>query len=305
MRGRAFRFWVSSWAGVCSVLAYAGSVWAFDGLFSHVRVDRSLAAGFQDSDTEADVQDGFLIGVGRERVRRLPDGRLSIERWRRYTAVRNADTHAVAKLPEPWSVHANVLLEPTLRVIRVDTRFDFKPSGDHVFSDTTLSEKYKWLFEADHTLLRAVDQGRRLQLQSFRQGKGVKQQTYDYPVGSAPLDVVGLVLALAVQRSVDQFDFDLIAPDGSVHGIEAKVTRTRDLRGFAKGYRVPKERLVTPAPVAMVDMRLASPIKYLFFPHHFFMAFASEQPDQLLMMWGGDPDTNLQAFRREPPRPEH
>jgi hypothetical protein len=194
------------------------------------------------------------------------------------------------------------LVEPTLRVVRVDTRFDFKASGDTVFRDYKLSDKYSWLFETDHTLLRSIADGRRLQLQSWKQGKGVKQETFDYPAGAAPLDVVGLILALAVQRGVDQFDFDLIAPDGSVHGIAAQITRTRDLRGFAQGYRVPKERLVTRAPVALVDMRLASPIKYLFFPHHFYMAFESERPDQLVMMWGGDPDTNLQAFRREASR---
>jgi hypothetical protein len=35
----------------------------------------------------------------------------------------------------------------------------------------------------------------------------------------------------------------------------------------------------------------------VFFPHHFYLAFSASEPSKLVMMWGGDPDKNLQAFR--------
>ena len=272
--------------------------YAFDSLFARVRLDHTLAELFPDSDARADVQDGFLIGEGSERIRRLPDGRLSIERRRTYTAVRRTDTKAVAKLPEPWTASSSVLLEPNLRLIRADTRYDFKRTGDAAFADYKLSEQHEWLFEHDRSLIRATDKGRRLQRQEIKQGKVLEDERYDYPTNSAPIEVIALYLSVAVARGVDRFDFDLLVPGGGTHGVRSQIVRTRDVTRFAQGYRVPKERLQIGEPVAVVDIRLASPVKYLFFPHHFYMAFAVDHPDRLMMMWGGDPDTNLQAFRR-------
>jgi len=288
-----------AWLLTAAVCVTPAAAYGFESLFGRIRVDSSLANVFPDSDAVADVQDGFLLGTGSERIRRLPDGRLSIQRTRHYTALRHPDTGAVATLPEPWDVTANLLLTPSLRLIRNDTRFNFRRSGDTVFPDHPLSERHAWLFESDHTLVFAYDQGRRLQQQGWKQGKLVKQENYAYPSQAVPLESVGLYLTVAVQRGVDRFDFDLLGPDGSLHGVRSQIVRTRDLRRFAEGYRVPKERLLAGHPLAVVDMRLASPIKYLFFPHHFYMAYSTEHPDQLIMMWGGDPDTNLQAFRRQ------
>jgi hypothetical protein len=69
------------------------------------------------------------------------------------------------------------------------------------------------------------------------------------------------------------------------------------VRRLSEGYPVPKDRQLAKEQLAVVDMRLASPIKYLFFPHHFYMAFSAAQPSKLMMMWGGDPEATLQAFR--------
>jgi len=291
--------WRSFFVCCACICAYPQLAHGFDSLLHHVRLEPALANVFRDVDAYADVQDGFLIGTGSERVRHLPDGRLSIERVRHYTSVRRSDTQAVAKLPEPWEATASILLEPTLRLIRADTKLNFKRSGDSAFRDYKLSEKHAWLFESDRSLLRSVDAGRRLQLQTFQHGKLHKQDTYDYPGDAIPLEVVGMFLAVAVQRGVDRFDFNLLVPGGDIHGVRSEVTRTRDLRRFAAEYHVPRQRLVTAEPLALVDMRLASPIKYLFYPHHFYMAFSTTHADELAMMWGGDPDTNLQAFRRE------
>ncbi|MET0385196.1 MAG: hypothetical protein ABW321_04515 [Polyangiales bacterium] len=295
------RSWAKPALLCAAACAWPTLVFAYDSLFGHVRVDRSLADVFVDGEATADVQDGFLIGTGTERVRHLPDGRLSIERTRHYTSVRHKDTRQVAKLPEPWDARLSVLLEPSLRLIRADTRLHFKRSGDTVFPDKKLSEQHDWIFEADRTLLTSLEGGKRLRAQDFNAGKVVKDASFDYPHDSMPLEVIGLYLSLAVKRGIDRFDFDLLANDGSVHGVRSQVVRTRDFRALAKGYPVPKERLVAKQPLAVVDMRLASPIKYVFFPHHFYMAFSIEHPDQLWMMWGGAPDDNLQAFRRDAP----
>lgn len=292
---RASRRLLALAAALCALPAFA---YAFESLFVRVRLDPSLAALFPDSEARADVQDGFLIGEGSERIRHLPDGRILIERKRHYTSVRRTDTHAVARLPEPWSASASVLVDASLRLIEADTRYDFKRTGDAAFADYRFSEKHAWLFENDRSVVRAIDRGRRLQLQELKQGKVHKQSVYDYPPNSAPLELIGLYLSVAVARGIDSFDFDLLVPGGDTHGVRSQVTRTREVARFARGYKVPGERLKTAEPLAVVDMRLASPIKYLFFPHHFFMAYSVDHPDRLMMMWGGDPDSNLQAFRR-------
>jgi hypothetical protein len=286
---------------LCALIVVGpGVAAAYDSLFSRMKADRSLAEIFPDGVASADIQEGMLIGIGTEQLRHLPDGRLAITRKRRYTSLRRLDTQQVAKLPRPWEATANLVLEPNLRLVQADTRSAFdQAQADALFPDYKFSEQHKWLFESDHSVLKAVDAGKKLQMQLFRQGKPVKQKTIDYPSDAAPLDIVGLYLSAAVARGVDTFDFQLLVPGDGTHGIRAQVHRTSDVSRFAQGYRLPKARLRTEEPLAVLDMRLASPIKYLFYPHHFFMAFSVAHPDQLMMMWGGDSDTNLQAFRKQ------
>lgn len=273
---------------------------AYDSLFTRMKADASLATIFPDSVASADIQEGMLMGVGTEQLKHLPDGRLSVIRKRHYTSLRRLDTKQVARLPQPWEAQTTLLLEPNLRLIKADTRVKFdKRAGDALFPDYKLSEEHAWLFESDHMLLQAVEGGRKLQMHQYLQGKRVKQKTFDYPADAAPLEIIGLYLSAAVARGIDRFDFQLLVPGDGTHGIRAQVHRTRDLSKFAEGYRLPKARLRTDEPVAVLDMRLASPIKYLFYPHHFFMAFSEKQPDKLMMMWGGDADTNLQAIRKQ------
>jgi len=272
---------------------------AYDSLFAQLRVDKQLAELFPESVSRADIEEGVLLGVGTDRIRHLSDGRLSLERKRHYTAVRRSDTHKVAKLPKPWDAVSTLLLEPNLRMVRADTRVSFdRESGDTAFADYKLSEKHAWLFEADRTLLRATSQGRRLQMQVFKAGKLIKQDESDYPDDSAPFEIVPLYMSAAVAKGVDHYDFELLVPGDGTHGIRVDVHRTRDLRRFAEGYRVPRARLHSDQPLAVAEMRLSSPLKALFYSHHFFMVFPVSHPDQLTMMWGGEGDSLMQAFRR-------
>jgi hypothetical protein len=252
---------------------------------------------FEPTEAHADVQDGFLIGTGVERMRHLPDGKLEIVRTRHYTSVRHPDKHSIAPLPKPWDATSTLVLDPSLRLIRSDTRLSFDRNADGMFPGAKLSDAHDWLFKFDRSLTRAVDGGGRLEQQSSLGGKPVKSERYDYPTSATPLEVVGLYLSVAVARRIDEFDFDLLTPGGSRHAVRAQIHRTRDLHPYAKGYRVPGRMLTSERPLAVVDMRLASPIKYLFFPHHFYMAYDQAEPSKLMMMWGGDPDENLQAFR--------
>lgn len=270
---------------------------AFTSLFERVRQDATLASGLPDSDARASVEEGLLIGIGGEKIRRLPDGRLRIDRTRRYTRIRHPETGKIFNLPEPWDGTATLFVDPSLRLISSDTRFNFKRSADNVLGDYKLSEHQAWMFENDRSVLRASKDGKSLTHTGYLGGKPVKTERYDYPPSAMPLEIVGLLLAVAIERKVDQFDFELIVPGGGTHGVRAQVHRTRDLSRFAKGYRVPKQKLQTAEPVALIDMRLASPVKYVFFPHHFYLAFSEREPWKLEMLWGGDPDKNLQAFR--------
>lgn len=281
----------------CAVPAFAA---AYDSLFVRLRADASLATIFPEGIARADIQEGMLIGTGSEQIKHLPNGRLSMIRKRHYTSLRRLDTQQVAQLPQPWEATTTLTLEPNLRLVQADTRVKFdKQAGDALFPNYKLSDEHKWLFESDHSVLKAVDGGRKLQMQLFLAGKGVKQKTIDYPADSAPIDVISLYLSAAVARGVDRFDFQLLVPGDGTHGIRAQVHRTRDVSKFAEGYRLPRARLQADEPLAVLDMRLASPVKYLFYPHHFFFAFSVAHPEQLHMMWGGNADTNLSAFRRE------
>ena len=274
----------------------AGHGRAETSLLARIGKDPRLADVFPDYEARAEVQDGFLLGTGTERLRKLPDGKLQVERTRRYTRVRDVESGRIAALPEPWNARSTVIVLPSLRLVSADTRLSFKRSGDGVFKEEKLSEQHDWLFGVDRTTLRASPNGRRLTAASYLGGKVKESETYDYPAEATPLEIVGMLLSAAVAHRLDAFEFELLA-GGSSHGVRAQTYRTRDLRRFAKGYRVPKSRLIANEPQAVVDLRLASPVKYVFFPHHFYMAFSAAEPWKLTALWGGDPDENLQAFR--------
>ena len=285
----------ATWVAVAlCLLASPGR--AYESIFDRIGNDATLSRVFPESDARAEVQEGFLLGTGTERIRHLPDGQLRIERTRVYTRVRDTDTGRIVTLPEPWLGRAVVTVSPKLRLLAADTWIQFKRSGDGVLGGEKLSERYDWVFKVDHTSLRATADGKHLSYQVFLNNKRVKSENYDYPSDSVPLELVGLLLTVAVQRQLDTFDFDLLA-GSDTHGVRAQTHRTRDIRRYAQGYRLPKTRLLSNEPLAVVDMRLASPIKYMFFPHHFYMAFSVKEPWKLNLLWGGDPDENLQAVR--------
>jgi hypothetical protein len=283
------------WAALALCLVASPSR-AYESIFDRLGNDPKLSRIFPEYDARAEVQEGFLIGTGTEKIRHLPDGRLRIERTRNYTRVRDTETGRIATLPEPWLGRSVLTVTPNLRLQAADTWIQFKRSGDGVLPGEKLSERYDWVFKVDHTSLRATADGKHLNYRVFLGGKPVKNESYDYPSHSVPLELVGLLLTVAVQRQLDTFDFDLVVGDDT-HGVRAQTHRTRDIRRYAKGYRLPKSRMVATDPLAVVDMRLASPIKYVFFPHHFYMAFSVKEPWKLTLLWGGDPDENLQAVR--------
>lgn len=291
--------WFVATLTIVSVSLYAAQAAAYASWFERIRADGTLAKTFPASESHADVSDGFLLGTGTEIVRPQPDGSLEIDRTRIYTRVRDTESGRIAKFPEPWRVRSVLKVSPALRLVAADTQLFFKASGDTVFPGSKLSERHDWLFEVDRTQTRVSADGRKLTNQTFKGAKRLKSDTYDYPTDAVPIEIVGMFLSVAVQRQLDRFDFELLVPGGSTHGVRAETHRTRDVTSFAKGYRVPKAKLTSADPVALVDMRLASPVKYLFFPHHFYITFAIAEPWKLTMLWGGKPDENLQAFRVE------
>jgi hypothetical protein len=153
------------------------------------------------------------------------------------------------------------------------------------------------MFEWDRSITRAVGSGK-LERAQYLGKELVDSDDYDYPSEAVPLEIAGLWLAAAVQHRIDRFDFELMLPGGSLHGVRVHVHRTRDVRPLAKKYRLPPRYLQPFAEdLAVVEMRLASPIKRVFFPHHFYMAFASADPQRLELAWGGNPEEPMQAFR--------
>jgi hypothetical protein len=280
---------------MCSAWATPGQ--AFSSLFEHLARNRTLAALLPDEESRAIVQDGFLFGSATERVTHLADGRLLIKRLRHYTHIRHPKTHVRVALPEPWEFEASLTLEPSLRLVQSDTRLRFKRSADNLFPDYKFSERHAWLFEWDRSVVRVSANGLQLEQQTYLDHKPLGGRRYDYPANAIPVEIIAPYLSVAARWHVDQFDFDLLLPGGDIHGVRSQIHRTQNPEPFAKEYRIPKQRLRADQPLAIVDMRLASPVKYLFFPHHFFIVFSDPEPSKLLMMWGGDPEADLEAFR--------
>ncbi|MDD9967829.1 MAG: hypothetical protein OXR73_16455 [Myxococcales bacterium] len=281
------------------VLLWAGAAFAYDSLFVQLRTQNGLSKLFPSGKSRARIEDGPLLGFGTERTIVLPDGRLRIDQNRVYNKLRNPETGRVAELPEKWKMTVRLVLSPTLRLLEADTRARFHKSADKIFEDYHISEEQEDLFEVDHYRVVADRSGKHLTTTSYLRGKQTKSDTYDYPADSIPIEIAGYGLAAAIDRKVERFNFDLLLPDGSTHGIRAVVHRTRDLSRFAKGYPIPGHQLRRPKQVAVVEMRLDSPIKYMLFPHRFYFIYAAADPGRLLALWGGEPGDHMSAFRVE------
>jgi hypothetical protein len=274
----------------------AGVAYAFEPLVQRLPGDARRSDLFANRQQRAWVKDGPLIGRGQERSAVAADGRLHVWRTRTYERVKHPDSGKVFALPEPWHVESTLVLSPSLRLIETTTTLRFHRSVDRALS-YPFSEKFAELFEWNHVHTAASRAGDRLTRTATLAGKVVERDSYDYPRDAIPLEIVGLVLAHAVKNRVRDFDFELLLPGGDQHGIQSRVHRTRNPARFAAGYQVPLARLGAAGELAVVDMWLASPIKRVFFPHHFYLVYASDNPAELIALWGGDPDEDLQAFR--------
>jgi hypothetical protein len=278
------------------LLPVASVAGAFEPLVERLPREARRSDLFANREASAWVQDGFLIGRGHERSEVRADGRLHVARTRTYTRAKHPESGKVVTLPERWHVKSTLELSPALRLIETTTTVRFHRSIDRALA-YEFSEKFDSLFawERAHTVANA--RGDELTRTLTLGRKVVERDRYDYPRNAIPLEIVGLAVAHAVKNRVPNFDFELLLPGGDRHGIHSRVHRTRDLKRFAKGYPVPIARVGSPGEVAVVDMWLASPIKRVFFPHHFYLVYSSANPADLLALWGGDPDEHLQAFK--------
>ena len=256
-----------------------------------------MAAMFAAGDARAVVQDGPLLGTATEHTERRADGGLSIARRRTYARARDPDTGKVIALPEPWEATSRLEVSPALRLLQVHTQASFHRSAERVFGKGALHDALPALFEVDRTTLTAAPGGGKLDYRAYLGKQQLEHERYDYDRDLVPLEIVGLYLSSELSAGRRAFGFELLVAGNSSDGVDATVHTTRDLRPYAKGYGLPAARIAVQRDVLVVDMRLSSLIKRLFFPHHFYMVFAADDPSRLLMLWGGDPDVPLQAFR--------
>jgi hypothetical protein len=290
------------WLAVACAIALPSAALAYDSLFRQVSAGTQLADLFKDSDAYAEVQHGAMLGTGRETWRRLPNGGLRIERSWRYGKVRHPETGAIRAVPVPWEAYGSLVIDKHLRLVRSDTTLKFNKSADNVLDDFVISEEYDQLFEWNRASTVASKNGRALTRRTYRGKELIDDDTYDYDPDAIPLELAGFFLSVAVDKKLERFDFELLLPGGSQHGVRVEVHRTRNTKKYASEYKLSKRYLDPQTDLAIVDMRLASPLKKFLFPHHFYMAYAAEDPSRLEMAWGGDPDDPMHALRTPAPR---
>jgi hypothetical protein len=281
---------------VVLVLGLGASVAALDGMRPWQPGRGQVGALFAESDTEAHVRDGLLIGRGHEHTQLLPDGGVRVTQLRSYTHTLAPDSGKRVALPEPWRLQSNMLLSPALRLLRAETTLEAHRSIARVLGEDS-EDELEPFFEWDRLLITAVHEGTQLTRTTWRKGQVVTHATHDYPSDAIPIETVGIVLSVAVATRTQAFEYELLMADGATHSVRARVHRTRDLRPFARDYAIDLRVLRGAGEFAVIDMCLASPFKRLFFPHHFYFVYSSAQPTHLLALWGGDPDDHLQAVR--------
>jgi hypothetical protein len=201
-------------------------------------------------------------------------------------------------LPEPWRVRATLEVSAKLRLLRADTTLWFHRSLDRALGRDASQDDFAPFFEWDRMVVSSDAAGDELHALTTRGKHTVSSERYAYPADGVPLEIVGLVMSLAVAQHRDAFSLELLLPDGSEHGVSARVHHVTDATAFGEGYEIPAKALKRDGrELAVVDLWLTSPFKRLLFPHHFYFMYEAARPSDLLAVWGGDPDENLQAFR--------
>lgn len=286
----------------CGLVFGASDAGASDVSIAQLPRDGEWARVFDGTEPHADVRDGYFRGHAYERRQRLADGGLRVMRVKVYTHVEHPDTHRVVKLKDRWKVTSVMDLTPALRLARETMRLDFPKSIDGVLGRYKFTEEHEDFFEWDEMRVRALAGGTKLARTQILRGKVVEDEVYDYGVDDVPVEIVGFVLSAAVKRGLRAFDFDLLFPGGSTHGVHAVTHKTRDLRPYGRAYGFPRSvqgRLQTTQEVALLEMRLASPVKYLLYPHKFYLAYERAAPENVVAFWGGEPGKHLYAFRTD------
>lgn len=290
----------------CGLVIAAGDAGAADVPIAHLPRGGEWAKLFDGTQPRAELRDGPFRGHGHERRQMLPDGGLRAMRVKVYTHVEHPDTHRVVKLKDRWTVTSVMDLTPALRLARETVRLDFRKSIDEVLGGYKFTEEHDDFFEWDEMRVRAQAGGTKLARTQILRGKVVEDEVYDYGADDVPMEIVGLVLSAAVKRGLREFDFDLLVPGGSTHGVHAVMHTTRDMRPYGRGYGFPRrlqDRLKATQEIALLEMRLASPVKYLLYPHKFYLAYERAAPQNVVAFWGGEPGKHLYAFRTEPDAP--
>jgi hypothetical protein len=253
---------------------------------------------FPRGQASANVHEGPLFGRGQESIEHRPDGGLHIVRTREYLRARDPESSRVVDLPEPWRVRSTLEVSAKLRLLRADTTLWFHRSLDRALGRNASDDDFAPFFEWDRMVVSSDAAGNELHALTTRGKRTVTSERYAYPGNGVPLEIVGLVMSLAVAQHRNEFELELLLPDGSEHGVSARVHRVRDATPFGAGYEIPARSLQRDGrELAVVDLWLTSPFKRLLFPHHFYFMYEAARPSDLLAIWGGDPDENLQAFR--------
>lgn len=285
----------------CAALS-AGGAGASDTSIADLPRGGDWARAFDGTEPHADLRDGYFRGFGHERRQRLDNGGLRVLRVKVYTHVEHPETHRVVKLKDRWTVTSVMDLTPALRLERETVRLAFRKSIDEVLDGYEFTEEHDDFFEWDEMRVRALAGGTKLARTKILGGRIVEEDVYDYGPDDVPMEIVGLVLSAAVKRGLSKFDFDLLIPGGSTHGVRATTHVTRDLTPYGRGYgfsRKFQERMRTHEDVALLEMRLASPVKYLLYPHKFYIAYERAAPEHVVAFWGGEPGKHLYAFRSD------
>jgi hypothetical protein len=121
---------IAVWATACAWLAlWPGTSRAYETLARQLPKRADRTEWFTPGESFARVQDGLLLGHGREVVSRLPNRGLRLFREKVYRAVRHPDTGALLPLVPEWSVRSTLELTPALRLRYDHTRLEVHPPG--------------------------------------------------------------------------------------------------------------------------------------------------------------------------------
>lgn len=282
---------IARFAVLLTLVFAAGTARAEGPLSAQLPKKTNLAKLIGEHSGKALVKDALLYGSVSAKTTLLKSGGLRLVKKKVYDRVQHPETGKIYKLKDKWTVDYKWEVNSRLRIVSGIVRKKMYRSIEKTLGGFPFFEEYSKYLDWDEWRTTSNKNQTVLSTQKVLGGKVTDSESFEYEPNAVPIPVLELALAAAARHGLTSFDLDVLLPDGSAHGLDVTARSSKNLASVNGEYPFPasvRKMLKLDHPATVFEIRLSSPVKRLFYPHRFYLAYAKSSRN-FLGFWGGKP----------------